>query len=409
MVKFNLHNRSEKETSIKLIYFRRGKRFKWATGQKIAPKHWDDKKQRVKTRVRGSKSINDFLDRCALIVQQVVQEFRMNGDFATNQILRKALDEQTAKVSTEEVSILEYMRGWIDRRKGTGDYAAGTIKRYNRDLNNLERFFKTKRFYTWEEIDLEMLQLMKNYFIVKKGHKTSYLNKIVQQLKMVMDEAYERGIHKNLSYTSKNFTVSAKAPDKIALKPAELEKLMSVKLNERLEKIRDRFYVGCMVGQRYSDLFKINLSDCYEVKGKMMYRFRSTKTITRTVIPINQQVVDILEKYEGALPPITNQKFNKGLKDLFEFAGFTSMVKVYVEEFGKMTEKAFPMFELISTHTMRRTFITNALAAGLPHTDIMVVTGISSVDTLMKYNRPDLERAALSVGSKSIYGLRKAK
>ena len=54
-----------------------------------------------------------------------------------------------------------------------------------------------------------------------------------------------------------------------------------------------------------------------------------------------------------------------------------------------MEIKYFKKYELIGTHTARRTGATLMYLAGIPIYDIMRVTGHKSVNTLEKYIRAD--------------------
>lgn len=45
----------------------------------------------------------------------------------------------------------------------------------------------------------------------------------------------------------------------------------------------------------------------------------------------------------------------------------------------------FPKFKLIASHTGRRTFITNAILAGIPLPVIQKITGHRKLSTLQKY------------------------
>jgi site-specific recombinase XerD len=414
MVRFNLKDKKEDITLIRLIYSYGGPSpFKWWTGKKISPKakYWDYEKQRSKKAWHESEALNDFLNRYASIVTQVHTRCRNEGRVPTKKIFRDALDNQTARPSAFKTeSVISFMYAFRDKRKSSGSFSVATILTYDKRISLFENFFKAKRVYSFEEIDLDFMYSLKDWMINEKNYKMSYVKKAVQFLKMIMEESFESGINKNTNFRSKNFTVKQNEVDKIALTWQEVSQLASFEpstgnhdQDEAMRKMRDRFVVGCNLGQRFSDLFKVDVSGCYEQDGQMLFRFRSQKTITKTVIPISSQVADILEKYGGRLPKISNQKFNDQVKDLFELAGFTEMVRVYEEQKGQVIEKAYPKFKLISSHTMRRTFITNALSEGIPVNIIMDVTGIRNINTLMKYNKSEKDRSALIVSRSKLY------
>ena len=56
-----------------------------------------------------------------------------------------------------------------------------------------------------------------------------------------------------------------------------------------------------------------------------------------------------------------------------------------------LAEKEVPMYELISTHTARRSFITIMLNSGVPDKAIMKITGHKSINNFQVYYRPSNE------------------
>lgn len=414
MVKFNLYNKTDDLSPIRLIYvFGNGQRFRWSTGKKVSPKkkYWDYSKQRARKAWPNSESLNTFLDSCAKIVIDVHNQLRSAGQMPTKQDFRNALDQGTARPSSiKQQGVLAFMEAFKKKRERSGDFSATTILTYGKRIGLFERFFKARRTYTFDEIDLDFIYKLKEWMVYDNDYKLSYVKKAVQFLKMIMEESYEQGMHKNLSFRSKFFTVKQNVSDKIALTWEEVQRIASWEPDnlpgrkaEAMKKIRDRFVVGCYLGQRFSDLFKVHLDQCYEQNGQMMFRFRSKKVGKPTIIPINKVVADILESYGGSLPPISNQKFNEQVKELFKLAKFNEQTIVYEEKQGRLIEKSYPKHELIYSHTMRRTFITNALAEGIAHSVIMDVAGITNYNTLLRYNKSAKDRSAMQVAKSNLY------
>ena len=66
-----------------------------------------------------------------------------------------------------------------------------------------------------------------------------------------------------------------------------------------------------------------------------------------------------------------------------EYAGNTKIVKTYFK------------YELISSHTARRSFATNAVLDGVPYHWIMQITGHKSVTSFEKYVKIGAKQAAV--------------
>ena len=98
--------------------------------------------------------------------------------------------------------------------------------------------------------------------------------------------------------------------------------------------------------------------------------------------------VEIINKYHGSLPAvISNQKMNDYLKEIGEKAKIKDTVKTAITKGGKTENSINEKFELITTHTARRSFATNAYLMDVPSISIMKITGHKTESSFMKYIR----------------------
>lgn len=118
------------------------------------------------------------------------------------------------------------------------------------------------------------------------------------------------------------------------------------------------------------------------------------KTSQVVNIPLKQIVVSILMKYGYRMKAISNQKFNEYIKEIGELAGIDSTVVMTDKINGKKQELIYPKYELITTHTARRSFATNAYAAGLDIKNIMSITGHRTEVQFRKYIKTTSEELA---------------
>jgi integrase len=192
-----------------------------------------------------------------------------------------------------------------------------------------------------------------------------------------MNEATDRGYNKKMEFRGRRFKRPSEPVESIYLTKEELDKIRSLDLVDRsnLEKVRDLFIIGCYTGLRYSDFSKI----CPEniiTEGEGTYIVITTqKTTTRVVIPLNPVVIEIIRKYGGTIPKAySNQKMNHFLKVIGELAGITNKVQITRTKAGVKTKTAIPKYQLIHTHTCRKSFATNAFLSGVPTLSIMKIT-----------------------------------
>jgi hypothetical protein len=129
-------------------------------------------------------------------------------------------------------------------------------------------------------------------------------------LKIVLNDATENGVNTNLKYKSKKFIKVTEDADSIYLTPLELNKLAKLDLSNdtTLDVVRDMFVIGCYTGLRFIDYTRVNAS--HIVDG--MLEMKQTKTGNDVVIPIQDDVQRIMDKYNGISPrAISNQRTPK--------------------------------------------------------------------------------------------------
>jgi site-specific recombinase XerD len=124
------------------------------------------------------------------------------------------------------------------------------------------------------------------------------------------------------------------------------------------------------------------LSRQYKSKDIQIISITAKKTDKQTIIPVKPIVRKILDKYttDGVLlmpRAISNQKMNDYIKDVVKAVGIKQTVEIVVSESGRTKTKIFEKWQLVSSHTCRRSFATNALLSGMEKQRIMNITGHS--------------------------------
>lgn len=84
--------------------------------------------------------------------------------------------------------------------------------------------------------------------------------------------------------------------------------------------IRDLFVVQMFTGMAYADLMAFDINDYRLVDGKWVHNEERVKSGVAYVAHLLPPVVEVLERYGMQLPHISNQKYNKGLKEVAELA-----------------------------------------------------------------------------------------
>lgn len=151
------------------------------------------------------------------------------------------------------------------------------------------------------------------------------------------------------------------------------------------ERLRDLFIIGCLTGLRYSDystLTKDNFIDGYIIK-------RTKKTNVTVKIPMHDYVKEIFEKYGGNIPGGYNiQYFNAYIKLICHEIGLDDKVTFSYTRGGELETVTKEKWQLISSHTARRSAATNMYLTGrMKPLEIMKITGHKSESCFFRYIR----------------------
>ncbi len=400
-VRFNLKNKSETPTLISLIFRYNGQRLVYSTGQKIDPKFWNDQKQRVKETKQFSEypEFNAFLNRLESETQTIYRRFLNNGVLPTMEDFKKELDTVTLRNAKEsaEMSLFAFIEKVIVERATT--HSKGTVKTYNTLLMRLRSYASERRVKVdFDTVDLEFYNDFIEYLYAPPlSMSVNFVGKLISNLKLFLNEAAERGLNDNLKFKSRRFKAFTQNVDNIYLDENELAHLYAFDFSAhpRIERVKDLFLVGCFTGLRFSDFSNLKPENIKTRTGGKGSQFEviqlvTQKTGTPVEIPLHPYVKAIMSKYQGetvnSLPrSLTNQKMNKYLKEMGKMAGIDGTEMQVKTNGGRRYEVTVPKYELISTHTARRSFATNAFKAGVPSISIMRITGHSTEKAFMKY------------------------
>lgn len=199
------------------------------------------------------------------------------------------------------------------------------------------------------------------------------------------------------------------AQERVYLTEAEVQALYEMELSGYNDQVRDVFLVGCYTGQRVSDYNGMK-KDSFGVtaKGVKVVRLIQQKTKKRVVIPIlNENLERIAAKYPDGIPTLNEPVLNRDIKKILnrlaatvpslseEYKTKVSLSAIRSEKKGKMVLKrdsegnvVKEKWELVTTHTARRTFITNMyLTHKYSNLQIMSISGHTTEKMLLNYIR----------------------
>ena len=164
------------------------------------------------------------------------------------------------------------------------------------------------------------------------------------------------------------------------------------------------FLIGAFTGLRVSDYNQLTEHNISTVEGVKIVKVKAKKTGRVAAIPIHP-IVDAILTMNGGKPPhrMPDQAINDNIKDVCEDAGIDGLEYIERTKGGvKLIEKKY-RFELVKTHTARRSFCTNAYLSGMSTLDIMSISGHKTETAFMKYIKVTPEQVAIKMSEHAFF------
>lgn len=367
------------KTPIFIQYCHNQKTILISTGEKIYPNDWDPVNSKVRKTFFGHSKLNDLLKLKLNEIEDIRIIAKQQGIEPTLDYIKQALN---GSKSPKKTGIIELFEDYIKESKITK--AQGTIKQLTTCKNHIEKFSKEKnRNYSINDIDKTFYD---NYtaYLLDNNISNNSIGTHFKNIKSLLNYLTDKNINTKTDF--RKFKILKEKQDFIYFTKDELEKLRKLKLKlKHIEYTRDIFLLGCSTGLRYSDLEQLTHEN---IKNDTIH-IRTKKTKDPLTIPLNDFSREIINKYlhlnNIAIPKISNQKFNKNLKTLGQLAKLNDTIEFNKYKGAERENIIKQKWELMTSHTMRRTFITQSLERGIRPEIIMKITGHSDYKTMQRY------------------------
>lgn len=373
----------------------------YPTGFKVLPKNWDFDKSKIKNviAVENRDDINSFLLNLKHFIDNTIDRYKLMRKPLTKQDLKTEINNYINPPKIVTVSFFQFIQNFIDdcksgKRLNDGmRIAERTIKNYTTGYNGLKEY----QDYTSQQISFESLnrtfwQEYVHYLTMTKKYKVNTIGSYQKYLIVFLREAKKAKLWIDEDNLLDDAKIMTENPIDVYLNYDEISLIEQLDLstNTRLEKVRDLFLIGLNTGFRISDWNQV-IPENIKISGKDNAYIEIVQTKTRTIAttPLRPIVQEILTKYDNQLPVISEQKFNDYVKELCKLAGITNKIKTTSTIEGGQQIDFFEKWEMVSSHTGRRSFATNMFRDGVESRIIMKATGHSTEKNFKKYLKLD--------------------
>ena len=388
---------------------------------------WDAGNELVKTGYKGpkgetAKTINDELRKCKDTIDMVFQYYEVNDKIPTPSEVQKAFKERMSGIlpkrpepekkkreqKPKEPDLLVVFDEFTRKCGEKNAWTIATFKKMSALRADLQNFGPKVKL---SELNEDTLTRFVGYLrdekkvypakqkksatedkeekAVQVGLNNTTIKKKIENLTWFLRWARDVGYPVNPAFKTFKPTLKQTQNPIIYLTKDELQRVRDLDLaGSKLDPVRDIFLFCCFSSLRHSDADNLRRSD---IKGDHM-DVTTIKTGDSVSIELNDITKAILEKYKDvplkdnkALPSYTNQAMNRSLKELCQLAEINDPIRITTYKGNVRHDDVCSKWELVGTHTGRRTFIVNALSLGIPPNVVMKWTGHSDYKAMKPY------------------------
>lgn len=403
---FNLRSpKTDKPTPIYAVVRIKSTQIKIPTNVRVYPSHWVKKKEQalVSSILGNSENKNNR------IANQKIMSLKLVFAEFLEYIINEEVDEDCLlSILYEKFKIRSDMKKKRNALLDLGNIIDsrsikdGSKRQYKATLKSFEDFIKEKKgksILAWDEFTLSLITDYRDWYSnqvevhnitkervrIEDNTVISRMTSIYTILKWAQEreliDLRETKIEKIKEYKTKR---SKSEDNQIYLTEDEINHLFSMRLEGAEEQVRDLFIFQNEVGQRYSDINGLKV----EVGDKIIHIIQE-KTGKRIDIILTDTAYRILSKYNFELPSIDNAKANKLIKEIAKKGKINRKIKRCERRGGTFYPYTVEAWQIIGTHTARRSFVSNGLQKGLTGGILKKQTGHSTDSSFSRYNRTD--------------------
>ena len=378
--------------------------------------------QGIYDKARIDEVVEDVVFREERERQRIQEEEERQEQERLRQIKEQEEEARKADVILFLENFLEGIKNGRIKNKAE-NYTPNTCKVWSNFLGILKRFIQIYPF-TWKDINKALADRFVS-FMEKDGYMVTSINKYIICFKAMIQNAMDQELHNNpialRAFSKKKIQETDKAKE-IYLTKAELQALYEMPLEGLKDKVRDVFLVGCYTCQRFSDYARLEKENfTTTAKGTKVVRIVQEKTGNDVVIPIlNDNLLHIAAKYGYDIPKINDVILNRYIKQILKELSSTvpslarkerTLLTMKEREKEKQGLVSFerdnkgnvikPRYELVSSHTARRSGITNLYLSGNFDTyQMMSISGHRDEKTFYEYIKLSSDEVADSIAKK---------
>lgn len=364
------------------------RKFSYSLGFSVDKSKWDMTMQRCKRNTTHGKSftpaikINAEIQRYEETIQSVANSFK---ESPTIEDFKAALDKEfkREKKAVQKEGFFDLYERYIREQGSICNWSDSVLRNHNKILKEWKLFDAEMSI---DKINPDTIDKF-TIFQIRLGHQNETTNKKISMSKWFFRWLVAKGLLTDISFTAHKTHLKRSSRVVVFLTWEELMNVYNHTFERpNLSRARDFFCLCCFTSLRYSDAAALKKTDIYDDA----IHITTQKTNDKITIELNNYSRTILQRYadndtDKALPVISNQNMNVYVKEVCRQCGIneklTDIYYIGEKKYVETKEK----WEMIGTHSGRRTFICNALMLGIAPNVVMKWTGHSDYKSMQPY------------------------
>ena len=428
-IKFQFYQKSEKNknaAALIYVFVTLDKRYKISLNLHVEPRWWDNKLHRAivvesgqqkQADTRNSKRVNRLLNYLDSELTELFEKYKDWDKVKPNivclpiqtqiinqvkEIIARYHSKEQEVIAKKSLTPTEFFQQYIETLHTKSIQRTGTLMQTS-TINNhkivLNRYTSFLTHYklkdTFELFNNKFESKLESYLLKERNYAPNTVCTTNSILKVWLGEAEREGL---LSDTTSYRKMKSKGynVEHVYLTDDEIMRLYAIQFTPELkeefridsksniEQTRDLFIIACKTGLRLGDLNTLNYST-WNLETQTLI-INTHKTQRRVVIPLSPIVIDIYNKYQGKLPkPADKSHYNRHIKLCSMIAGIDGDVYQINRTGGIYKQVRCKKWEMVTSHTARRSFATNMYLKSRDARMVMALTGHTTEENFMKY------------------------
>lgn len=388
-------NASKGSVTIYAEYSHNRKLKRVPTGIRVAQANWDNTTRKVISTgaTAANKKTQEVLE---LLKNQVRELYLANGNVSptVEQLSRHQLQRaEVVQAVATEIPLTQVLTEWMETKE---DWAPSTRRNFYTLLYNIQDFEEAHKT-TWYLSALQTSDVRVWQQWLKKakqgkeqlGYNDATLHKRIRLLRQFLRQHPAPGVKLTDDGTKALHAVMQTTP--FVLSQEMLDAIESLVLPplSRLDRLRDVLVLQAFCGLRWSDMSRLETryvaGDFISLPMK-----KSAAKAVKVHVPLFRQARQVLAKYTNDgklnLPTFAEQEFNRGIKDVCQLV--EALHEEHTQDYrlhGKPMERTKPKWKFVTSHTLRRSFVSLCLDKNFAVKEVMSWSGHSSLAAFQRY------------------------